>query len=443
MDQETEINELSNSLGAVAQALTFSQTFNLAQVSQTDTMILNLRYSLISNNRNLLNHAYVEHGVIQTLIDQPVDDALRSGVEIKSNQIDSDDLDLLLNFMERTELLPKIAQATKWARLFGGGAVIVLTDQDYSTPLDLEKINKNTMLDFRPADMWELYHTQSAQNGWLDLDLIEHFDYYGKKIHRSRVFTIKGKEPPSQLRPILRGWGMSEVEKAVRSINAYLKNQQVTFDLLDEAKIDVYKIKGFNSSLLSQNGSAQISNRVALSNRIKNYLNAIVMDVDDDYEQKNQTFGGLSDILTQIRQTLAADLKMPMTKLFGMSATGFNSGEDDIENYNSMVEGEVRAKIKFVILDLLQICCQKVLGVRPPDLKIEFPPLRIMGADQVEEIKSKQFDRIIAAYDRGLLENASEAKQAINKGTLLPIEINESDEVNLPDGYESFTDTNL
>ena len=31
------------------------------------------------------------------------------------------------------------------------------------------------------------------------------------------------------------------------------------------------------------------------------------------------------------------NLKMPITKLFGISAAGFSSGEDDIENYNSMI----------------------------------------------------------------------------------------------------------
>jgi len=66
------------------------------------------------------------------------------------------------------------------------------------------------------------------------------------------------------------------------------------------------------------------------------------MDMKDDYEQKQITFTGLSDVLSQIRYGIAADVKMPMAKLFGMSASGFNSGEDDIENYNAMIESSVR-----------------------------------------------------------------------------------------------------
>lgn len=441
MTEIAENQEVMNSLGAVVSTLTLSQNFNFAQVSQTDTMQINLRRFLLSNDRQLLTWMYIEHGIVQTLIDQPVDDGLRAGVEIKSSQIDSTDMDLLTNFLERHQIVQKIGQAAKWARLFGGGAVIIITDQDFSTPLNIKSITEKTPIAFRAVDMWELYHSASAEYGVLDLETIEFFDYYGKKLHKSRVFPIRGKECPSMIRPMLRGWGMSEMEKAVRSINAYMKNQTVSFDILDEAKIDVYKIEGFNTALMSANGSQKISERVAMSNRIKNYLNAIVMDTKDEYEQKTQTFAGLSDILNQIRQTLAADLKIPMTKLFGLSSAGFNSGEDDIENYNSMVEGEIRSKIKFVIVDILQVCCQKVLGVTPPDLSIEFPPLRIMGADQVEEIKTKQFERVMSAYDRGMMESAAEAKQAINKAALLPIEINESDEVNLPEGYETFAET--
>jgi phage-related protein (TIGR01555 family) len=256
---------------------------------------------------------------------------------------------------------------------------------------------------------------------------VEYFDYYGIKVHRSRVFLIKGKEAPSFVRPRLRGWGMSEVERLIRSINSYLKNQDVVFELLDEAKIDVFKMKGFNAALLQEGGTAKVARRVQGANQIKNFQHALTMDKEDEYEQKQISFSGLGDILTQIRQGVAADVKMPMTKLFGISAAGFSSGEDDIENYNSMIDSEVRAKSKFIIVSVLQICCQIKFGFIPDDLKIVWKPLRILNAKEEEEVKTSKFNRIMSAYQAGLA-SAQEAKESINKDALVPVELDETTE---------------
>ena len=50
---------------------------------------------------------------------------------------------------------------------------------------------------------------------------------------------MKGLTAPSFLRPRLRGWGFSVVEKLVRSINQYIKATDLGFEVLDEFKLDV------------------------------------------------------------------------------------------------------------------------------------------------------------------------------------------------------------
>jgi phage-related protein (TIGR01555 family) len=173
--------------------------------------------------------------------------------------------------------------------------------------------------------------------------------------------------------------------------------------------------------------------RITAANRMKNYQNAITMDKEDEYDQKQISFGGLSDILLQIRQGIACDVRMPMTKLFGVSAAGFNSGEDDIENYNSMIDSEVRAKSRNIVADMLQIVSQKLFGLQLDDLIVTFKPLRILNANEEEDVKDKKFNRVMSAYNSGLME-APEAKAALNKDSLLPIEVDENREVSVPRG---------
>jgi phage-related protein (TIGR01555 family) len=404
--------------------------FNGAQLSKTDTLQYNLRNYLISQNRILLSQLYVEHGIVQTLIDQPVDDAFSTGFEIKTGQLSSEEIEQLENMLERMDAVKSTAQSAKWARLFGGGALLVLTDQKPDTPLDIDKIDEASNLDFRAVDMWELTTATGgvlAENMDTFLDDAEYFLYYGKRIHHSRVMTIKGKEAPSLLRPQMRGWGMSEIERLVRSISQYMKNQDVTFELMDEAKIDIYGINGFNSAMLTSGGTDQITKRIQLGNQAKNFLNAIVMDKEDTYDQKQMNFAGIAEVMNQVRMQVAADLKFPMTKLFGISSSGFNSGEDDIENYNSMINSEVRSKVKFLMVDVVCMVCQKMFGFVPDDLTIEWHALRQMTSKEEEEVKNSEFNRTMSSYQSGAITRQEWAK-SMNKSNLLPIEVDENAE---------------
>ena len=178
------------------------------------------------------------------------EDAFRGGLDIFASQLDAKDIDELQQYIKETGVIEQIKRSIKWCRLFGGGGIII--DDGAKDPrelLDYNKINKKTPLTFYGADLWELYLTNknlyAEEKPYIEDELNEiPYNFYGKQMHKSRVFKLIGKDAPSMIRPILRGWGMSELERLVRDLNQYLKNQDVIFELLDEAKIDVYKIKG-------------------------------------------------------------------------------------------------------------------------------------------------------------------------------------------------------
>lgn len=396
------------------------------QNSRLDTMFINTRWSLITNFRSILSEAYAEYGIVQTLVDQPVSDAFRTGYVVKTDQLDDSQKKKLYYYIERNRINEIIMEGFNWSRLFGGGGIIINTDQKPDTPLDYSKITEDSPLEFIAADMWELYTDVPMWNPWENMDMAKTYNYYGMRLNRSRVLPIMGKKAPSFIRSRMRGWGMSELERVVRSINSYLKNQDLIFELLDEAKLDVYQLQGFNRSMLTSQGTAVAEKRVQVANTLKSYLNALVMDANDKYEQKQLSFSGLSEILNQIRQGVAADLKMPLTKLFGVSAAGFNSGEDDIENYNSMIESEVRSKAKPIVISVLEVICQKLFGFVPDDMNIEFKSLRILSAEQEENMKNSRFNRLIEAVANGLA-TPEQFMVGCNNDNLLPITYTQSE----------------
>lgn len=405
-----------------------------AESSSANTMAFNKRYGAVTLNRSLLSSTYMEEGIIQVLIDQPVDDAFRGGIKIHSDEIDAEDIKRLHQVIDEQDILNTYGQALKWARLFGGAGIIINAGQDMRQPLNLERIKDTTPLAFYAADRWELSYTPEGMNQ-LDQfkeETSEHpYNYYGHVMHKSNVIKLNGKLPPSLLRGQFGGWGMSEIEKIVRSYNQYLKHQNVTFECLDESKVDVFSINGFNAAIATSNGAQKTAQRIGMAAQLKNFQNALVIDKEDSYEQKTMNFGGLAEILNQIRIGLACDLRMPMTKLFGIAPSGLNaSSEEEIENYNSMIETEIRTKVKGGLILMLKILCKKLFNYIPDNLSIEWAPLREQDAQEQSLIKTDNLNRVISAYTNGLM-SGEKAVETINTAKVFDVEIEENEIVEL------------
>lgn len=400
------------------------------QVSQATTIFKNLRYYFVSNFRQILSEAYVEISLVANIVDIPVDDALRGGVEIKSNQLNEEEIEELRVSLDRDDDMGVVGQAAKWNRLFGGAGILILTDQDPEEELVLEDIDEDTPLEFRAVDMWELFWDKQNTEGYdpaIQQEDFEFYNYYGERVHKSRVMRLKGITAPSFNRPRLRGWGFSVVERLVRSINQYLKDADLTFEVLDEFKLDVYKIKNLVNTLMSPQGEEKVTRRIRLANYQKNYQNAIIMDSEDDYDHKQLSFAGLAEIKQESRMQVSADMRIPAIKLFGTPASGLNgSDEESLEVYNCMVESEVRDKIKYDILRVLEIKCQKLFGFVPDDLSITFKPLRMLSSEQEQTVKSSKHERLMAAKEKGLITDL-EYRDACNKGQLFDITLDTSE----------------
>lgn len=371
-------------------------------------------YNLISLQRIMLSYAYVLHGPIRTLVDQPVYDAFRGGFKVKTDEVSAEEIEDMHREIKRLKLTRKMIEALRWDRLFGGAGIIINVDEDYQKPFKVENIKESSKIEFKVADRWEL-----AWNGTPG-DPRTPFTYYGIKLDPSRVIKIIGEEPPSLIKQRLQGWGMSVVECVIREINMYFKNNNVIFELLDEAKVDIWKIKGFNAQVLSQLGQGKTAKRIQIATRMKDFLNAITLDSEDDYEQKQITFTGLSEMLEQIRIGIAAAIRMPMAKIFGLASKGFASGEDDLENYAAIVDGQ-RDRCIDVLDSVMPILCMKLWGFVPDDLAYEFMPLRTLTAEQEQNVLNAKFTRHSTLYTQGIY-NPQEYCEALKTDKLLLIE---------------------
>ncbi len=373
-----------------------STAFPTSELNSFNALSYNANYAPLTIQWNMLMYLYKTHGVMQAAIDMPVQDAFKGGLEFRSDEFDKDDVGRLEDWIERNEGYATMKQAEIWARLFGGAALILsIEGEDPEKPLDVRRI-KGKKIQLFAANRWEL--TESTGR------YADFYNFYGVRIHHTRLITIAGKEAPYTIKWILQGWGMSDFERMIQPLNSFLLQNNVVYDLLKEAKIDVLQFEGFASQLVTEAGTQIALRRVEAANQGKNAGNAILLDTKDKFEQKQITFAGLAEIYKENRIGLCSSIRMPMSKLFGTTAgSGMaNSAQDDLENYNGMVESDVRMHAKPMIRWLVDILSWNLFGDEF-DVAFSFRPLREIGAVEEEQIKTSKHARYAADVAAGYL----------------------------------------
>lgn len=323
-------------------------------------------------------------------------------------------------------------QAEIWKRVFGGAGVIINTPESagkWNEPLDLSKLKKGDRVDLIVADCWELMgagkksniETSDLKINWLtDCP----FTYYGLPIHKSRVLLFKGKEIPSMYRALGRGFGLSYYEHIVRSLNKAYKAQNSRAELLDDAKTDIVKFQGLKDMSLNPAIEQGVRTRIGLMQRQKNYSGMVALDGGDEYTQKQISFSNFAEMQADDRIDIASDTRIQLTKLFGMTPAGFNSGDSDRATYEDMVRAEVQIPAIPNLITIYKVLARITLG-EDVDVDIDFNPLTKADGKSVEETKKMKLERIIKMWGYGMVTRAQVASYA-----------NEND---LGDGLE-FTD---
>lgn len=386
-----------------------SQLVNLGQIGNDISM------QLLSLYPYVLSYAYKQYGFLQTAVDQPVEDAFRGGVSLESETLSPDELEELKQKMEDEKDWEAIKEAQKWGRLFGGGVLIANTDQLLKRPLN-EKALQGRRLQFIASDRWEttlLDPELGAENS--------DFLFHEEVLNKSRVNLALGKKAPYYVRMRLQGWGLSIFEQSLPPLIQYLKSQNVMLELLDENKIDILKINQLANTLNTKDGTAIIRKRVDIAAKNKNYKSMLVMDKEDDYQQKQLSIAGMADLNKEVRIMVAAYLRQPVSKIWGTGSSGFSSGEDDLENYNAMIESEIRPQSLKMIKWVADLRCMQLFGRKTPDLTIKWQPLRVLTGLEEQQKEDQIFNNVFGMVDRGLML-PSEAMEYLKNKDIVTME---------------------
>ena len=225
-------------------------------------------------------------------------------------------------------------------------------------------------------------------------------------VHTTRVWRTDGVTLSDESRLANGGWGDSVLENSYEAVKNYGSTMQSIGTIIQDYTQGVYKIKGFAEIMAAQEENL-LQRRFSLIDRVKSTVNAIILDSEgEEYERKTTSVNGLDKLITSIQIQCAAVSDMPLTKIFGLSPSGFGTGEGEGDNWDDVCADYQTDIIAPVLEYLYGLLFQtKEFSDVPSDWTIEFNPLQLEDPMESADIKLKTAQSDAIYLDRDTVSN--------------------------------------
>ena len=345
------------------------------------------------------------------IVDYPAEDATRNWRHWRAQ---SDQISKIEAEENRLDLKSKLQEALIASRLYGGAVIYINTpDGDQSSPLVPGAYIRSLVVLTR--------HEIRAKEVIKDIDN----PYYGRAehyvlrsqgrssvevdIHASRFVILPGKPVPGALNESSSGWGDSYLQTTYDAILQTDNTMANIASLVFEAKVDVIKFQGF-AEMMARNKDTDVIRRMHLQAAMKSNNGALVIDAQDDYDQKNASFAGLTDVAGKFQDNVSGAARIAVTRLFGRAAVGLSgSGDGDERVYYDRIGHTQKTVVSSALTTLDDCIIYQALGSRPAEVFYEWASLRQLTENERSDIFSKT-------------ATAARAIAGTNAGELIPLD---------------------
>ena len=235
----------------------------------------------------------------------------------------------------------------------------------------------------------------------------------GQRVHASRLIRLVANECPVLLRPAYNFLGIPQAQILWDYVLHFQECRAAEARLLTKFSLTVFKTK-MEDILYSAGGTAQIDTRIRYM--IQTMTNDGVLAVDKESEDvvKLETpLSGVTDIVRQSLEILAALNRTPAVKLLGISPSGFNAtGESDIRNYYDHITSQQEKVLRDGIKKALDCIQLHLRGTIDPSVTFDFAPLGGEDRAALATLQKTKADTIAVYMDRDIISQ-EEARQSL------------------------------
>lgn len=393
------------------------------------SQFVNKKRLSIDGNQQELNALYRTDWLAGKVVDIIPKDMTR---EWRSfiGKIEPEVIQKLENEEDRLELTAKFNEAHTWARLYGTAFIVMVVDdgQTPDKPLLIEKIKEGGLKFLNVIDRHRLSNadvvpTSDPMDRNFGMPEFYRFNETSVKIHHSRVIRFDGVKLPYDEFRNNNYFSDSVLDRLYEALTNFSTVTDGSASMVYETNVDIMKVKGLMNYMQTAEGEDLLRKRFALAGMLKSFNNLMLLDSEEDWESKSNTFAGLPDLLDRYAQVLSAASDVPATRLLGTSASGLNAtGEGDLKNYYDKIKSDQKKEYKPRLDYFDQIMGKSLAISEDADLSYKFNSLFQMTPKEQAEVEFINAQRDALYLDRDVITEEIVRKELVEEGTYTNID---------------------
>jgi phage-related protein (TIGR01555 family) len=384
------------------------------------------RYAFVPVDPMDAEAAYRSSWLVRKIVDVPPLDMTRAW---RDWQTEAPNIEKLEAEEKRLQLKAKCQRALIMARLYGGSALFLGTNEDPLQPLNPSTAKLGGLTYIHPFPRHQLTlgpRRLDPADPWFGKP--EHFQINTAektqqlvKIHPSRMVEFIGQPTPEggYLQTQMAGswfWGDPIMQSIGQAVNNANLAQDGFAALIDEAKVDILKMKDLMSQVGTAEGEQRISARLSAFGQGKSNWRAAVLDTEDEWEQRQITWAGIPDVMDAFLLVVAGAADIPMTRLLGQSPRGLQStGDGEERDYQSMIKARQDEQLAPALDRIDELLIPSALGSKQSDIYYSFGPLQEENEKDGAQIEFQLSQTIQNYANTGLIPDVALSEIAKNR----------------------------
>lgn len=352
-----------------------------------------------------------------------VTDDMTSKWRTASSKAFKEDATLFQRMEEKFDLRARITETLRWSRLFGGACMVIAIEGDeFDKPLVLDSIRQGSLRQFFVLDRYSITPSEKLEQDPLSVHFGKPESYRinqtAQLVHSSRIIKLGGSRMPYRARQNLQYWDDSVLQRAYDSIINSDTAMASVASMFFEANVDVISAEGMADLLSTKQGQQKVIARYQAAATIKSFNRLLLLDGGEKYDKKQNNFANVHDVIEKFMVYVAGAADIPVTRLFGKSASGLNAtGEGDMRNYYDSLQSRQSTDLRPALRYADEIMLRSELGTMPDDYSFEFCALWQQTDKEKADTQKVKADRDKIYLDSGVITQAIVARQLVQDGT--------------------------
>ncbi len=408
---EKEMHELRDGLENLIANL------GTATDKRNNSRFVNRKMLSLTGNQEELNALYRTDWIAGKVVDIIPNDMTREWREF-TGEIEPDLVKKLKAEEDRLQLSSMFNLGHKWARLYGTSLIVMSIDDGGppEEPLNMNRIKEGGLRHLKVVDRHHMSHADMQPindplSSNFGLPEFYRFNETNVKIHHSRVLRFDGVLLPYDEFRRNNYYSDSVLDRLYESLTDLSTVTSSAASMVYETNVDIMQIKGLMGYLQTPEGETLLRKRFTLASQLKSFNNMMLLDSEEKWQTKKNSFAGLPDLLDRYAQIISAASDVPATRLLGTSASGLNAtGEGDLKNYYDKIRADQVKEYK-PKLDYFDSIMAKSLGIDGDNLEYEFNSLFQMTPKELSDLQLINAQRDALYLDRDIITEEIVAKE--------------------------------